>query len=35
MGIPGKEMNVDVAQKKVPLTCVQEGSECHPGKTGL
>jgi hypothetical protein len=35
MGSPGNEMNVDVTQKKVPLTGVQDGSECHPGRTGF
>lgn len=28
-------MNVDVTQKKVPLTWTHDGSECQPGSTGL
>lgn len=35
MGRPGKAMKVEVAQKKVSSTRVQDGSECQPGRTGL
>lgn len=28
-------MNVEVTQKNVLFTLMQEGSECQPGRTGL
>ena len=28
-------MKVDVTQRKMPSFWMQEGSECHPGRTGL
>jgi hypothetical protein len=37
IGMPGKAMKVEIAQKKVELALwkMQLGSLCHPGSTGL